>query len=274
MGLIDDVKAVCDRLAPMGWGDLLSNITAGELQIVQPDSDRLADALSRELGTIDRSRSGFDDFSPAGNQGITAGQPCRSLLFHALASPNVHPTSGGRPSPNLDVYPTLTELDTVENYIYSLMADRKDLDDAFVAVFAYQYRVAGRTSHRRHADMAFSRTGVARVGTTDYNYDPSRRSFWALGEDGSDDIAVLPARYGAFLARRAKPGTAGSVQGGHDGRRDTDFIFPVHKLFDGAECLAGTEIQISFVEFHRNEKLRRDSRYIAVQQCDSGSSRL
>ena len=67
---------------------------------------------------------------------------------------------------------------------------------------------------------------------------------------------MLPARYGVFLARRAKPGASGSVQGGHRGAADDNFIFPVHKLFSGTECLKNKTISVDFLEFHRNEKLR------------------
>ena len=117
MSLIDDVRVVCDRLAPMGWGDLLCDVTDEALGIHQPDSVTLAGALNRRIDTINRSRTGFDDFHPAGDRAITAGRPSRSLLFYALASPNVHPTSDGKPSPDPAVYPTLVELDTLENYI-------------------------------------------------------------------------------------------------------------------------------------------------------------
>lgn len=29
MALIDDMKALCDRLAPLGWRDVLLNVTGG-----------------------------------------------------------------------------------------------------------------------------------------------------------------------------------------------------------------------------------------------------
>jgi hypothetical protein len=35
------------------------------------------------------------------------------------------------------------------------------------------------------------------------------------------------------------------------------FLVPVHKLFPGPESLTGRTLTLSFVEFHRNEKLRR-----------------
>ncbi len=257
MSLIGDVKKLCDRLAPLGWRDLLLDVTNNALDISQPTTAKLATALNKRLRVIDRSKMGFEDFHPNGNRGITGGRPSQSLLFHALASPNVHQTPSGSPSSRPTAYATLEELDQLENYIYGLVANRTDLSDTVIAVFAYQYRVASRTSHQRYADIAYSRTGVARVGTSKPNYVPSNRSFWVIPKDGGDALSVLPARYGVFLARKTKPGFAGSVQGGHRGPRDDDFIFPVHKLFDGRECLKGQNLTVDFLEFHRNEKLKK-----------------
>ena len=256
MSLIDDVKTVCDRLAPRGWRNLLLSVTNNALDISQPTAARLQTALTRSLPAINRTRMGFGDFSAAGTRAITGGRPSRSLLYHALASSGVHPTANGAPSANPADYPTLLELDIIENFIYSLVAGRTDLANTFIAVFSYQYREASRTPHLRHADMAFSRTGVARVGTAAAHYDASRRSFWIVPAGGGDTLAVLPARYGVFLAGRARPGAAGSVQGGHRGAADDNFIFPMHKLFSGTECLNNRTINVSFLEFHRNEKLR------------------
>lgn len=259
MSLIDDVKTICDRLAPRGWRDLLLAVTNNALDISQPTKGKLKAALAAPLATIDRSTNGFEDFHPTANQAITGGRASHSLLYHALASPQVHPTSDGNPSSNQNDYATLAELDVIENFIYSLVSDRTDLNDTFVAVFAYSYRVASRTSHLRHADLAYSRTGVARVGTTNANYDASRRSFWVIPKNGGDDLPVLPARYGVFLARRASAGAAGSVQGGPQPATE-EFVFPVHKLFTGKECLKGRTLHVDFLEFHRNKKLQMTHR--------------
>lgn len=256
MSLIDDVKTLCDRLAPLGWRDLLLKVSNQRLDIAQPTSAKLKAALARSLPMIDRRQPGFEDFDPLGTRGVAGGRPAQSLLFHALASPQVHPGPLGAANQPAQAYPTLAELDTLENYIYSLVANRKDTAGLVVAVFAYQYREGSRTPHLRHADMAFARTGISRVGTAPARYAPERRSFWVAPENGQG-LAVLPARYGVFLARRAKPGAAGSVQGGHSGALDVDFLFPVHKLFNGTECLKGQTLQINFQEFHRNEKLRK-----------------
>ena len=267
MALINEVKAVCDRLAPLGWRDRLLSVTGNTLDISQSTDAKLKTALTAVLPNIDRTQRGFEDFHSTANQAITGGSPARSLLYHALASSSVHPTSDGALSPNQKHYPTLEELDVIENLIFSLVSDRNDLVGTIVAVFAYQYREASSTPHLRHADVAYSRTGVARVGTTEPHYDPSRRGFWVIPEAGGDALAVLPARYGVYLAHRSKPGAAGTVQGGHTGAIDDDFFFPVHKLFAGKECLKGQTLTVNFLEFHRNEKLRKTHR---LPESDGG----
>lgn len=253
MSLIDDIHLICDRLSSRGWKDLLLEVTANQLDIQQSTSSALEAALGATLATVDRSRGGFEDFHPNGRQGVAAGRPALSLLYHALASSQVHPTVGGEPSANPDDYPTLEELDTVENYIYSLSKARIDWTAVEVAVFAYQYRESARTTHRRHADLAFSRTGVARIGTEAPFYDPMRRGFWI--DAGTPGIPVLPARYGVFLARRGRAETNGTVLGGFD--PNERFLFPFHKLFDGPECLRESDLKLHFAEYHRNEKLHR-----------------
>ncbi len=257
MSILDEVKDLCDRLAAAGWRDRFLAVTNGALDIRQPTATALQTALTSPLPEILRSIPGFEDFCAIASRAVTAGRPAQSLLYHALASPNVHPTDSGEPSQDLDHYPTLEELECLENYIYSLAADQVSLEGNVIAVLAYQYRTANRTAHGRHADIAFSRTGVARVGLTSENYNPSRRCFWPISEASGEGLAVLPARYGLFLARLAKPGAAGAVQGGHTGALDHDYVFPLHKLFAGQECIAGRDISLGFIEFHRNEKLRR-----------------
>jgi hypothetical protein len=110
MAQIDDVKAACARLAPLGWQTLLQR---RGLDITKSD---LAAELSRELA-VDRSVPGFEDFTLAGKRGVEPGLPTASLLYHAFASPNVHPTASGEPAAS-EAYPTLAELDSIENYIY------------------------------------------------------------------------------------------------------------------------------------------------------------
>lgn len=254
MALINDLKLICDLLGPRGWRTRLLAVTNNALDIMQPTAAALEAELAKPVQLVP-NQVGFEDLASRGDQAIEAGSPALSLLYHALASPAVHPTPNGEPSGNPADYPSLAQLDTVENYIYSLNAGNINLTGLEVAVFAYQYRVGSRSTHRVHADMAFSRTGVARVGTAAAEYDPSRRGFW-IEPAGGTGLPVLPARYGVFLCRRGRAGSAGSVLG----VPTTDprgFLFPVHKLFDGTECLPGLNLTVRFDEFHRNEKLRR-----------------
>jgi hypothetical protein len=252
MALIDQVRRVINRLAPRGWAALMAR---HGLRLRAPN---LARELGRTLPSIDRTIDGFGDFTRKGRRAIEPGHPAASLLYHALASPDVHPTPRGRPGRS-EAYPTLDDLDLIENYIYSLRrADVSlDDDDLVVAVFAYQYRPGSHSPHGYHADLAFSRTGLARVGTRPERYDSIRRSFWPVPRGAGDGIAIMPARYGVFLAQERTT----TVQDPILGRRREDavrpFLFPVHKLFPGDECVQDSDLRIDFTEYHRSEKLNR-----------------
>lgn len=67
MALIDDVKQICDRLAPLGWGALLQwhglNIAAADL----------AGELERPLTGIWREIAGFADFHVDTTRGVEPG---------------------------------------------------------------------------------------------------------------------------------------------------------------------------------------------------------
>ncbi len=251
MTLIDEIKQICDRLARSGWQDIF----------LQHGLDITAQNLSQELSKtleINRSIKGFEDFSLDGNKGIEPAKPGLSLLYHGLASVNVHPTSNGQASEKMDDYPSLEELDTIENYIYSV-ANRSlsDFPNSIIGVFAYQYRPASRSPHRIHADIGYSRTGISRIGVKPPNYDASRRSFWVEAKDGSEAPAVLPARYGAFLAMKRVPSSEDVVLEQESDDNSRNFFFPVHKLFPGNECLKGLNLNIEFFEYHINEKLKK-----------------
>ena len=260
MALIDDMRTVIHRLAPRGWMALMARhgLDLGAADLAAELNRPLLDTTG--MSTINRSISGFEDFSTAGNKAIEPGEPARSLLYHALASSDVYPAPiGARTDAD---FPTLVEMDTVENYLYSLV--RKSLADfgnVVIAVFAVQYRPGSSSVHNSHADMVYSRTGIARVGTKPMHYDPLRRSFWVEPQGGASGVAVMPARYAAFLAERRKLKNKDSVAhpvGGHiPGDNTRTFLFPVHKLFPGNECLKGQNLQVSFHEHHRSEKLRK-----------------
>src|SRR5918995_2228888 len=198
MTLIDDVRTVCRRLAPHGWADLLAQ---HGLDITAPN---LAEELARELTGIRRDLPGFEDFAMEGGRGIEPGSPARSLLFHALASPNV---LRGPAHEVLAAFPTLAELDVVENYVFGAkpptiqeLKERVDGAPLGVAVFASEYRTAMHTAHRKHADLVFARTGVARVGTVEPQYDPERRGFVPFVEGEPFAIRVSPSRFAAYIA--------------------------------------------------------------------------
>jgi len=251
MSRINDLVKTCRSLAERGWNDLFRhhglNLRAKDLE----------DELDRKLD-IDRRQTGFADFCLSGDKGVTPGDPARSFLYHALASPDVHPDLRGRRNAARS-YPTLEELDEIENYIYS----RKPLKlaastDLIVGVFAYEYRPAASGAHGYHADLVFSRTGVARVGTAkpawygpwrNFRPDPLRRS----------GISMCPARYGAFFVKSDDSTYNTPVMGRWDEQDDSTrtFYVPTHKLFPGPDCIEGADLELVFREYHRNEKLMK-----------------
>lgn len=257
MALIDDVKAVCDRLAPRGWAAVFA---AHGLDIAV-SLGGLAGELSKSLA-VDRGRPGFEEFALDGTRGVEPGNPGRSLLYHALASPDVGPDKA---NPTAADFPTLEELDAVENYVYGAAARTlADFANPVLGVFAYQYREKKLSPHRRHADLGFSRCGVARVGTEAERYDAVARSFDPRPAGAGRGFAVLPARYGLFVAEYRPPGPADQVLRPVASDAGQTFLFPVHKLFPGKECLFRddrttpvTVPPLKFAEYHLDEKLRR-----------------
>jgi hypothetical protein len=257
--LIDGVSRVCRRLAPEGWRDLLLAVSHDELDITTAD---LSTMLSRPLAQIDRMVPGFEDFALEGTRGIEPGSPARSLLFHALASPNVFGDAAGK---DLSAFPTPAEIEAVENYVYGVKPPSLDdlqaqADDhpLAVVVFALEYRTARETVHGKHADFCFARTGLARIGTTEAIYDARRREFLPVKADDPFAFPAQPTRYAPFLAvqRPADPGIFGPLRGTDDDRSRL-FWVPLHKLFSGPECLQGLDLTVTLSTEHSNEKLRR-----------------
>ncbi len=242
--IVDDVKALWAHIQTTSWAAVFQS------HGVRQDVVTWHKANIR----VDRRQPGFDDFAADARRAIEPGDPARSLIYHALASPRVHP-------PDKDWYPSLADLDLIENYIYSLkQLTPKEISDRDLvpAVFAYEYRVQGKSTHGRHADMVFSRTGVARVGSQPALWDAPNRCF--SNRNGAPaEFAVTPARYGAFLARRVRGDQYNLTFMGmrDDDDEDRQYLLPVHKLFDGTECVAGTDVAVEFSEMHVNEKLRR-----------------
>jgi len=275
MSLIDEVKAICARLGPHGWKDLLLlhglDITAVDLKA----------ELLRELTTIRRDMDGFQDYAYEGKRGIEPGNPARSLLFHVLASPNVIKGSVGK---ELDDFPTLSEIETLENYVYGIQppsmlelrnranqvlswtdGHRSDSTSQEVqiaiVVFASEYRPAPETVHQKHADLCFSRTGVSRVGTYEPLYDNRRRGFLPFISDEDRAFRVLPARYSPYIAvemtgnKEIFGPMRFELPDGLNGNRK--FWVPIHKLFSGVECIRDLDLSVNLNAFHVNEKIKR-----------------
>ncbi|WP_341284976.1 hypothetical protein [Priestia megaterium] len=269
MSLEEQVKKICNRLATHGWKDLFQehglNITASNLK----------EEFLTPLQNINRTLKGFEDFSLEGTRGIEPGQPAQSLFYHALASPNV---VTGSNDCELTEFPTLAELEIIENYVYgikppslySLRSKAKDGDLAIV-VFASEYRPSSETVHKKHADLCFSRTGIARVGTTEPLYHSRNRGFLPFVEEDAHSFRVLPARYSAYIAvqRKGKKDEFGPMR--FRERNDTSesleertsdaerlFWVPLHKLFNGSECISDiNDLHVELKAYHVNEKLRR-----------------
>lgn len=261
MALIDEVKAICNRLAASGWDALLAqhglNIAA----------TNLADELSRKLTNIKRSAKGFEDFALEGERGIEPGHPARSLLYHAFASPNVLTGVDGS---DLKEFPTLEELDTIENYVYGVkpptldeLRARTQNAPLAIAVFSSEYRPATQTCHKKHADLVFARTGVSRIGTEEPLYDLRRRGFLPFVEGEPFAIRVSPARFSVYIAAQVSGDEARFCpmrfqKTGAVTDKDRKFWQPVHKLFPGPECLSGIQnLEVNLEAHHVNEKLRR-----------------
>jgi len=268
--LIDQVVSIWMRLMNHGWRDLL---LAHGLDLGPVRGRQLAKLLEKPLDAINRQIPGFEDFAADGVRGIEPGSPARSLFYHALASPQVHNRPSGK---RLTRFPTLTELEIVENYVFasarvslaSLSSKVKAGKQLRVMVFAYEYRPASQTCHGRHADMTYARTGIARVGTAEAEYLGPVRGFLPQSASDPHAIRVLPARYAAYLAVprtgnprefipmrfRERPSKAGD----HVPRSDAvrTFWVPVHKLFSGGECLTDVDdLTVRFSSRHFNEKI-------------------
>lgn len=262
MLLIDDIKEICDRLAPLGWRDLIKAVTNDELDIQQATAAELLDALTKDLSPV-KQRFGFEDFHPNGQRGITAGLPARSVLYHALASPNVVRAPGGA---LLGGFPTLADIEKVENLAFSTQVAARSLTQLTsagkwaVVVFATEYRPAQDTADRKFADLAFSRTGVGRVGTADPLYREATRGFWPENDTNPNSFRVIPVRFTVWLARQAPGSTARvmRIQPASAADAARHFWIPAHKLFEGDECLTDVPALSMAVEFALvNLKLQR-----------------
>lgn len=255
--LATGVSAVCRRLAPLGWRDLLLEVTGGQLDLLATD---LEHELLKPLVKIDRTCPGFGDFALHGSRAIEPGQPDQSLLYHSLAAPTVVATRGGA---ELRGFPTLAEIETVENFIYAArkatLADIKThagTADLAVVVFGLHYRNAPMSANGRHAQLCFARTGIAHLGTLEPYYDPKLRSFANLDEARPYDFRVTPRRFAPYLAKRVT-GYVGhfGLQDPQEGDGSREFWVPVHKLFSGKECLVNLDLDVRWSSGMRNDEI-------------------
>jgi hypothetical protein len=262
--LIDRVAAACRRLAPLGWQPLLLDATGGEFDL---GAANLKAELIKPLARIDRSCPGFGDFAVNGRRAIEPGQPDRSLLYHAFAAPTV---VADRKGAALGDFPTLAEIEAIEDYVYGVEApslgelrDRVQGRPLGVVVYALQYRNAPMSVHGRHAELCFSRSGIARLGTLEPLYDARARTFISLDNARPFDFRVVPRRFAAYLAVQMAGG--GDRFGPQDALPEDDklqFWVPIHKLFDGPECIAGLDLRLEFTRGLRNDELAQFHRFL------------
>lgn len=213
--------------------------------------DLTANSSQSQL-TINRDAPGIEDFALEGIRAIEPGDPARSLLFHALLSPGVVEDA-------IIAWPSLQQIDLLENYIYSLKPLSKQILSSLTpVVMAYEYRSASTVPHGKHADFVYSRLGIGRVGTIAHEYDSKKRCFVTNFDQNLQETRVLPAKYAVFLCTTQSYGSGISIQGHkHSGDSSRQFYCPVHKLFAGDACIDGLNIELNYAQCHENEKLRR-----------------
>ena len=261
---IDGVADLCRRLGPLGWRQLLLDATGGELDIMAND---LVRELTKPLSRIDRSFPGFGDFALAGTRAIEPGSPDRSLLYHSLASPTVVADREGR---GLGGFPTLAEIEAAENYVFAAapptlaeIRQRANGRPLGIVVFALQYQSAPMSVHARHAELCFARSGIARLGTLEPQYDARARNFTSIDEARPFDFRVVPRRFAAFLAVQMQ---GASVEFGPQDPlpqdKDLTFWVPIHKLYSGTECIKGLDLQVEFRRGLRNDGLAQFHRFL------------
>ncbi|WP_369244486.1 twin-arginine translocation signal domain-containing protein [Streptomyces sp. R41] len=267
--LAEPVAGACARLADHGWRTLLRTVTRGVLDIGARD---LAAELTKPIPDLDRAVPGFGDFAPTlPARGIEPGNPARSLLYHAFASAAVLTDGHGR---TLGAFPTLAEIEAVENYVYGVRPPTLDKlretageNPLGVVVFALDYRDATGSVHGRHADLCFSRTGITRMGKTGPHYDARNRQFVPLDPKRPFVFRTVPQRFAPYIAMQVT-GADDRLFGPRDvvsGDDDRSFWVPLHKLFPGRECVAGLDLSLSLDSHLVNEKLKRMHLFLREQ---------
>jgi hypothetical protein len=244
-----------------GWAVYIEKSTGADtkvLTIATPDN-RGHISFTKIIDNLSLKTAGFDDF--AGKRLIEPGYPAMSLLYHALASARVQPAGFTE-----DQYPSIEQLDLLENYIYAVKKITAEQEaaiakDYVLAVFAYEYRPAFKTPHHIHADMVFSRTGVARIGDRPMNYSKKFRCHLNLPvidpNTTNKQVAVTPARYGLFLSKLTEIKKDDMKLMGNEAEDDGKrfFLQPIRKIFN--DDLLINNQPVKFDEYHKAEKLYR-----------------
>lgn len=289
-----EVITICNKIAANDkWQPILNAL---KLDLSKTDPNALFRELNKKLNLNRRDLNTrfpgfFTDMALNAERAIERGSPSRSVLFHLLSSHGVRPQGATE-----EDYLSLEELIVLENFVFvahrtgvrpaslkeikTSIGQETKLDpdeiELGIAVFSLDYRRGNETTHRQHADMCFSRTGISRVGTHSPYFDRAARGYWPVFNNdkrGADEkaeksaetaIRVVPARYAPFIAVKLKanldtfgplPTTPGRLNGSE---RQGEYWVPVHKLFSGPDCLAGVEIPKELlVTHHVNEKILR-----------------
>jgi hypothetical protein len=139
-----------------------------------------------------------------------------------------------------------------------------------------QYRNAPTSVHGRHAELCFSRSGIARLGTLEPLYDARARTFIPLDDAHPFDFRVMPRRFAAYLAVQMPGG--GDSFGPQDALPEDDklqFWVPIHKLFDGPECIAGLDLRLELTSGLRNDEWRSSTAFSISQDWTTiGAGRI
>ena len=105
------------------------------------------------------------------------------------------------------------------------------------------------------------------MGTSPIKYDLSRRGFLPFADGNDNAIRVLPAKYSVFIATQMKGSKDkfgpmrfkdNVVENGvRKDDNELNFWVPLHKLFNGPECIRNMDLHVNLHSHHVNEKVRR-----------------
>jgi len=172
-------------------------------------------------------------------------------------------------------FPTLAEIDAVENYVYGVsppsfaalqsMAKGQPLA---IVTFALQYRNTPNSVHGRHAELCFSRAGIARLGTIEAKYEWQDAGLRRPGSGPAVRVPRHPAALrgvsGGADEGRQRQFRPQDFLAGKDQDETRSFWVPIHKLFSGRECIQGFDLALALERDVRNDELARFHKYLDV----------